>query len=268
MAAWPSADIHANGMALHYTRTGGARPALVLAHGLSDDGLCWTPVAEELAPDYDVVMVDARGHGRSEAPQQGYGPVEHAGDLAGVIAGLGLRHPILLGHSMGAMTVLTLAGRYPDLPRAILLEDPPPRWMETPVPDEAWRKMEAWIVGLQRQTRGEIIAARQAEAPHWPAADLGPWADSKLRFNLNAFNRMVETHADVVARLRRITCPALLITADPERGAIVTEAAAAGLRALVPGLRIAHVAAAGHSIRRDQFERYVEAVRGFLADLA
>ena len=110
MADWPSGDIQANGIRLHYTRSsggsGGASPPLArsVAHGFSDDGLCWTPVADALAPDYDVVMVDARGHGRSEAPPDGYGPVEHADDLAGVIAGLGLRQPILLGHSMGAMT--------------------------------------------------------------------------------------------------------------------------------------------------------------------
>ena len=117
-----------NGLTLHYTRTGGAKPPVVLAHGFSDDGLCWTPVAEALAADYDVVMVDARGHGRSAAPEQGYGSADHATDLAGVIRALGLKRPAVLGHSMGAASTLVLAGMYPDLPRAILLEDPPPWW--------------------------------------------------------------------------------------------------------------------------------------------
>ena len=36
-----------------------------------------------------------------------------------------LAHPTILGHSMGAITTLALAGTYPDLPRAILLEAPP-----------------------------------------------------------------------------------------------------------------------------------------------
>ena len=125
MTHWQSGDIMVNGLLLHYTRTGGARPPAVLAHGFSDDGLCWTPVAEALAPDYDVVMVDARGHGRSAAPEQGYGSADHANDLAGVIQALGLKRPAVLGHSMGAASTLVLAGMYPDLPRAILLEDPP-----------------------------------------------------------------------------------------------------------------------------------------------
>ena len=85
-------------------------------HGVTDDGLCWTSVAQDFAADLDVIMVDARGHGLSDAPEQGYSPLEQADDLAGVITGLKLSRPIVLGHSMGAMTTLALAGRYPDLP--------------------------------------------------------------------------------------------------------------------------------------------------------
>ena len=67
MGEWQAGYVEANGIRLHYTRTGGAGPAVVLAHGVTDDGLCWTPVAEALADAYDLVMVDARGHGRSDA---------------------------------------------------------------------------------------------------------------------------------------------------------------------------------------------------------
>ena len=75
-------------------------------------------------------MVDARGHGHSDAPERGYGPAEQAEDLAGVIAALGLERPAVLGHSMGAATALVLAGTYPDVPGAILLEDPPAWWTD------------------------------------------------------------------------------------------------------------------------------------------
>jgi N-formylmaleamate deformylase len=270
MSSWQSNTVEANGIRLHYTRTGGTRPPLVLAHGFSDDGLCWTPVAEALAPEYDVIMVDARGHGRSAAPEQGYGPVEQAEDLAGVIAALGLRRPPVLGHSMGAGTALMLAGTYPDVPGAILLEDPPHWWMrdpEEPPFDPEWQaRQRAWIMELKRKTREELIAAQRAETPGWSEAELGPWADAKLRFNLNALNRGDVAPVDWPPVLRRIACPALLITADSTRGAILTEDAAAALKALVPQLQIAHIPEAGHSIRRDQFDRYMEVVRAFLAD--
>ncbi len=272
MASWQSGHVEANGIRLHYTRTGGAGPPLVLAHGVTDDGLCWTPVAAALAPEYDVIMVDARGHGHSDAPEQGYGPAAQADDLRGLIGALGLRRPAVLGHSMGAVTTLVLAGAYPDVPGAILLEDPPPWWAappeESPGDAERSAQMRAWITELKRKTREELIATQRAATPGWSEAELGPWADAKLRFSdsaLNVFGPHTPRSVDWPATLRRITCPALLITADPEWGALLTEDGATGLQALVPQLQIAHIPQAGHSIRRDQLDRYIEVVRGFLS---
>ena len=267
MAIWQSDMIEANGIHLHYTRTGGNRPPLVLAHGFSDDGLCWTPVAEALASAYDIIMVDARGHGRSAGPEQGYGQADHAADLAGLIAGLGLRRPAVLGHSMGAATALTLAGLYPELPGAILLEDPPAWWVSDPPADPARRaQMFARIIALKRQTREELIAGQRVEAPDWSEAELGPWAEAKLRFSFNVLNQSSPAPPDWPDTIRRITCPALLITADPERGGIVTAESAAALQTLLPQVRVAHIPGAGHSIHREQFARYMDVVRAFLAE--
>jgi pimeloyl-ACP methyl ester carboxylesterase len=272
MSQWQSGELDANGVRLHYTRTGGAKPPLVLAHGFSDDGLCWTPVARALENDYDVIMVDARGHGLSQATEEGYGNVEQAADLAGAIAALGLRRPVVLGHSMGAATALMLAGTYPDVPGAILLEDPPARWVSEALaaqPQEQWRAQQRErLTAFQRQTRPELIAAQRAATPGWSEDELGPWADAKLRFNLKALNRGDLPTSEWQATLRQITCPALLITADPARGAIVTAATAEALQALVPQLRVAQIPDAGHSIRRDQFERYMQVVRSFLSELS
>jgi len=272
MSQWQSGDLEANGIRVHYTRTGGARPPLVLAHGFSDDGLCWTPVARALEHEYDVIMIDARGHGLSQAPERGYAPTDYAADLAGAIAALGLRRPAVLGHSMGAATALTLAGAYPDVPGEILLEDPPARWIspaaDTPSQAERLARQRARIDSLQRQTRTELIAAQRAEVPGWSEDELGPWADAKLRFNLNALNQNDPGTLDWQATLRQITCPALLITADPERGAIVTTEGAAALQALVPQLRVAQIDGASHNIRRDQFDRYMQVVRAFLGELS
>jgi len=274
MTAWHEGDLTANGIRIHYTRTGApsdAKPAVVLAHGFSDDGLCWTPVAAALADDYDVIMVDARGHGRSAAPEDGYGAVEQAADLRDFIAALGLRRPAVLGHSMGALTALVLAGNDPDVPGAILLEDPPDRWMaasKTGSGDTLWQeRMRVWLAGLKRMSRDEKIATERAVNPGWSDAELGPWADAKERVSLNVLNRANDTPLDLPATARRIRCPALLLTGDVERGALVSPDAAVALQALVPQLRIAHIPGAGHSVRRDRFSRYLEVVRGFLGEL-
>lgn len=294
MASWQKDDVEANGIRLHYTRTGGNKPPIVLAHGVTDDGLCWTPMAQALEADYDVIMVDARGHGHSEAPQGGYDPATQAADLQGVMQALKLHKSLVLGHSMGAATALVLAATYPDVPGAILLEDPPPWWISsdpvlgkddeqagtrasavvhgrTSAADERRVGMQAWLSGLKRKTREELIVEQRAAAPRWSLAELEPWADSKLRVNsnvLDVFSGDPAASVNWAALLPNITCPALLITADPAQGAIVTDDGAAALQALVPQLQVAHIPDAGHNIRRDQFERYVKAVRAFLAQQA
>ena len=123
-----------------------------------------------------------------------------------------------------------------------------------------------WIVDLKRKTREEMIAHQHAQSPTWSEAELGPWADSKLRFSFNVLSRGKSAPVDWPATVQRITCPTLLITADTEKGAIVTPEAATALQALVPQTRVAHIAGAGHSIRREQFARYMEVVESFLAE--
>ena len=48
MVQWATGYVVSYGTNLHYYRSGGSGPALVLVHGITDDGLCWSPVAEVL----------------------------------------------------------------------------------------------------------------------------------------------------------------------------------------------------------------------------
>jgi pimeloyl-ACP methyl ester carboxylesterase len=271
MATWQSGDVQVNGIKLHYTRTGGAKQPLVLAHGFSDNGLCWTPVAQALETMYDVIMVNSRGHGGSDAPETGYDTAQLAADLHGVIQALALKQPIVMGHSMGAITTLKLAGTYPDVPHAIILEDPPARWMEDSEnrPNNAdWlAERRARLTDLKSKTRDELIAQQRAASPNWSDEELGPWADAKLQLSMNVLNREGAEEIDWHAVVRRVTCPALLITADTDRSAIVSPEAADELKKLVPQLQVVHIPRAGHNIRREQFTRYMDVVQGFLAEV-
>jgi len=275
MLSWQASDVVVNGVRLHYVRTGGSKPSLVLAHGVTDDGLCWSPVAEILAADYDVIAVDARGHGFSEAPESGYNTATLAEELYGVLTALALRKPVILGHSMGAMTTLALAGLHPDVPRAILLEDPPPSWL--PFSGAAQEEnphasgIRTWFLGLAGQTRDELIRGQHEATPGWSEGELDLWADSKLRVSpkvVQLFTPDPSTDITWPVYLSRITCPVLLITADPSRGALVTSEAAQALQAHIPHLSLALIQGAGHSIHRDQLDVYMDVVCAYLARLA
>jgi pimeloyl-ACP methyl ester carboxylesterase len=270
MAEWQSGAVDADGVTIHYTRTGGNKPVVVLAHGVTDTGLCWSALARELESDFDLVMVDARGHGKSDGPEGSYGPDVQAEDLAALITALGLEQPAVLGHSMGAGTALVLAGTHPDLVGSILLEDPPAWWTEwydSPEARELVTNMRSRALNYKSLSRDEVIAAGREGHPDWSDAELEPWADSKAAFSPNVlvvFEPSNRANVDWPATLGRITCPVLLIMADAERGGIITQERADALHAMVPQTEVAYIPGAGHNIRRDQFGPYVEVVREFL----
>jgi N-formylmaleamate deformylase len=260
---WESGMIDANGMKLFFTRTGGAKPPLVLAHGYSDDGLCWSPVARRLQDRFDVIMVDARGHGRSDAPETGYDTGVMADDLAAVIRALGLEKPDVLGHSMGAVTAMALAARHPDIPGRIVLEDPPAWWLHKMVPEQRIQLRDGTLA-LKRMTREEMVAHCRVRSPRWSDDEIQPWADAKLRCSVWVIMALAIYAMDWVQVARGIQCPATLIYSEPSQGGLVGPAEAEALAALVPQLKLAYVPNAGHSIRRENLTDYMVAVEAAL----
>ena len=54
---WVDGYVIANGIRIHYWRTGGDKPVIIMAHGSSDNGLCWTNLAKELTNEYDLSLI-------------------------------------------------------------------------------------------------------------------------------------------------------------------------------------------------------------------
>lgn len=268
-----SSHVVVNRIKIHYYRTGGDKSPLVLAHGITDDGMCWAPVAEILAKDFDVIMVDARGHGRSDAPEDGYTLQNLGMELAGVIQELKLNQPIVLGHSMGAITALVAAGLYPSMPRAILLEDPPPFWMNVAgIPrDESFKiGFTTWINSIKRKTRGELLSECREQNPAWSEAEIEPWINSKHRvsFKVTALIDPPDMISiDLPNLFKRITCPTLFISAEAARGAASGEKDIAKLKTYIPHMQINQIVGAGHNIRREQFAAYLESIKNFMKGL-
>ncbi len=270
MSTWLDRNIRANETSLHYYRTGGNKPPIVLLHGFTDSACCWHRIARALEQEYDVIMVDARYHGLSEGPATGFSTQLRVNDTVAFIQALHLEQPFLLGHSMGAATAAVVAAQHPDLVRAIVLEDPP--WSANISPDKdgenqlqessthPWYK---WLTGLKAQTREERIQTARAENPTWAEEELEPWADAKEHFNLNAFryNLPSSSWREIVPD---ITCPILLITSDPEKGAIITPEVAQEASHLWKDGQVIRIAGAGHNIRREQFAHYKDAITTFL----
>lgn len=270
MQPWTEGDVSTNGIRLHYHRTGaGDKPALVLLHGITDSGLCWSPVAQALENDYDVIMVDARGHGQSDAPETGYGWRDHAADVIGLLDALALPRPSLLGHSMGATTAAGVASLAPGRLACVVLEDPPWRPLsEANTPEQNAAFAAQWradTLAQKARASEELVAGMRAHAPHWSDAELGPWAEAKRQVSPNVLDFVTAPALDWSETVAKITVPLLLITGET---AIVGDEVAQEVVRLAPNGQRAHIAGAGHNIRRDQFGAFVAAARAFLREHA
>lgn len=263
MAQWYEGYADANGLRIHYWRTGTpALPALVLQHGFNSNGLCWRRVARALEGEWDVIMPDARGHGLTAAPLDGYSAADMAGDLAAFCAALGLQRPVLLGHSMGGRMVGALAAQYPDLPRAVILVDP--SWMDGP--RNTSRSQDARR--YRQMPRDQLSAVADEIHADWDREDREAWVDSRLQMSEEAATKVqASAQRDWRADARGIRCPALLMTAEVVRGAIVTPQIAAEVQQLNPLIRVAQVADSGHDIYRDNLDGFLAVVKDFLASL-
>lgn len=248
-------------LALH--RTGSDGPPLVLSHGLTDNGLCWSRLAKALAPDFDVIMLDARGHGESSG-FEGVEVRDPARDLAEAIDALGLNAPILMGHSVGARATAACAAARPGLAAKVILEDPPlvPPTEPASIKPRAQRFREQ-VERFHAMTEAEITAMGRAQSPLWHDDDFPAWAASKRQVDPDAMPAYATRWQDELAA---ITCPTLLIRGDAEAGGMVTPALAEEAAALNARLQVAYIPGAGHNLRRENFEAYLAAVRTFLAE--
>jgi len=103
-----------NGALLHVESEGPPdAPALVLVHGWGMDAGTWWDARRRLSPRYQVITYDLPGLGQSKALADGkYALDRFADDLLTVVERVGRRKVILVGHSIGGMTVLTFCRRH------------------------------------------------------------------------------------------------------------------------------------------------------------
>lgn len=292
---WFEGTVVANGIRQHYYRTGGDKPALVLLHGFTENALCWSRVARALEGDYDVIMVDARGHGLSDGPEHGYGQEVLNKDVAELMQELGLSRPALFGFSNGALTAAQVAADYPQLVRAVVLEDAP--WREPsgqssqfarpqmaeqggePWPGyTAWRdSWIAWHRALRTQSFAERAASSDQFLPpgtsDWPEEELMTHLEAQAQFNLAVLDVVPPIPAPSPWRgtVERIECPILLLIGDTSRGAGISQQEAEKIAAAWKHGQLVTFENASHFMHHErhgeQFDQFIDIVKAFLNEV-
>ncbi len=127
MAASVSSGHYANlpgGTRLHYASAGDAgRPLLLFLHGFPEFWFAWHAQLQRFGGDWFAVAPDLRGYNLSDMPEavEAYKARHLLQDIAELIAALGHRDCVLVGHDWGGALAWQFAIRHPDMVRKLLI---------------------------------------------------------------------------------------------------------------------------------------------------
>ena len=261
----------------------GDGPPVLLVHGLGCSHRHWMPVARRLAHRHCVFAWDARGHGLCRPVAAPVTLPRLAQDLRCLIDHFGLARPVLVGHSMGALTIMQyLLDHGTSRVAGAVLVDQSPR----PTTDDEWRlglfggcsasMLQGLIESVRHDPAEAVMQQMEAGAPHWwhrrLAADA--WAGRALRRWLRA--RDVQPLLDLAESLAAADFRQSLARMDAPLMVVLGEQSAhyrdvpleAWYRKAVPHCTVSRYARAGHSPHYTEPGRFAQELLTFISDHA
>ena len=261
----------ADGAILHVETEGATDgPILVFTHGWGLSARIWAEARADLGARFGLVFWDLPGLGRSGRPAAGYSIEGFAEDLHAVIDSLPEDRPlILVGHSIGGMTVQTFCARHPELLNrrvaAIVLENTThTNPLETMIYSRLFRPMQPvielacrldmvlspalWVMNWQAYLSGSThVAARLAgfgARPTREQLDRTARLPTKNSPAVQARGNVAMLRWSVTDRLPRLDVPALVFVGG--RDLITMDHAGEAIAAALPQARLVRVEDAGH----------------------
>lgn len=251
------------GCSLHYEEYGKGDP-LVLLHGLGSSCQDWELQVPELARQYRVILMDIRGHGRSDKPRDGYTMATFSEDLLALLEHLQTGPVHFIGLSMGGMVGFQFAVDHPGWLRSLCIVNSAPEVKRRTRQDWIWWA-KRWSMArlLSVETVGKGLAQRLFPKPQ--QADLRRkmaerWARNDKRAYLASFDAIVDW--GVAERINQIRCPTLVISADQDYTPIQLKERYV---ALIPQARLAVIEDSRHATPLDQPQVFNQTVLQFLA---
>lgn len=188
-----------NKLRIHYRVEGERGAFLLMFHGLFGSGQDWydSGWVSTLEPEFRLIVVDARGHGRSDKPPapEAFTPNLLAEDVVAVMDELSIRNTHFLGYGLGALVGFELLTRFPERLRISMLGGESPF-----VTEQGREKWQDWAQRLRSGSLSALLehmaATHQLSTPLRPVTDetlpgaqtildglvgLPPWQGDKLR---------------------------------------------------------------------------------------
>ena len=260
----------ADGSVLHVEQEGAAQgPILLFTHGWGLSSRVWAEARADLGARFGLVFWDLAGLGRSEQATAGYSLDGFAEDLHAVIDSLPDRPVILVGHSIGGMTVQTFCARHPELlgrrVAAIVLENTThTNPLATMIFSRVFKPLQPvielackldtilspalWVMNWQAYLSGSThLAARLAgfgTRPTREQLDRTARLITKNSPAVQAKGNLAMLRWSVTDRLPRIDVPALVLVGG--RDLITKDHAGEAIAAALPQARLVRIEDAGH----------------------
>ena len=200
-----------------------------------------------------VFVYSRYGHGSSDrlVEKRSVDYLHHEAEivLPTLLADAGIQRPILFGHSDGASIALIYAGKFPQSPRALILEAPHVFVEDLSVKSIAAAKIAYETTDLARKL-GRYH--EHVDATFWGWNDI--WLDPHFR----GWN--IESYLDA------IRCPMLVIQGEDDEYGGTCQIAA--IQARIPTAQVLLLPRCGHSPHRDQQEATLDRVAEFVGGIA
>jgi pimeloyl-ACP methyl ester carboxylesterase len=266
----PFADVR--GVNLYYELHGDSGEPLVLVHGYTGDISDWRHQIPEFSRTHRVLVLDERGHGKSEAPgdRSVYTIPEMSQDVEALVEQVGFERFHLVGHSMGGGVVQEVALHSPQRLLSLTLHDTMSRFnLNADSAIAAWWDRRFHLA----ETQGMAVVADEEPPfpppPHMPAERVEETKERLAGMTVDAFigswNGLTAWEG-TEDRAHKIRTPTLIIYGDLDTPLLIE--GSARLAQLIAGSVVQVIAETGHSPQWERPALYNTALRRFLEQYA
>lgn len=246
------------GLTAHYRESGpeSAQP-IVLMHGWGCNASTLASIEAVAAETCHVYNVDFPGFGQSEEPASTWGVEEYTAWLAELISKLGIKRPILLGHSFGGRVAILYASRS-DVDKVILVDAAgikPRRKLSYYVKVYSFKTMKALAKLILGREKAQAYIDKQRQKRG--SADYASSSPTMRAILSKVVNE------DLKSVMPSIKASTLLIWGENDTATPISDAKT--MERLIPGAGLVAFPACGHYSFLDNPVQFAAVLRSFLA---